>query len=161
MLRSIRIRVGGPLAGQDDGGGQTQEGGLPHLAERLNILFARIPQRGATQPYTNDRAADELNVAGISVTGTYLSQLRSGKRSNPSARLLAGIADLFEVPIGYFFDADQAAKIEEQLDALAALRSSGVRAILARTAGVSEAGIANLSAALEHIRHVERLNDEN
>lgn len=149
------------MADQDRGGNLPQEtAGLPHLAERLNILFARIPRRGGTQPYSNERAAEELSTAGISVTGTYLSQLRSGKRTNPSARLLAGIAELFEVPIGYFFDADQAARVEEQLDALAAIRSSGVRGILTRTVGVSEAGIANLSAALDHIRHVERLSDE-
>ena len=154
LSRKSDRAAGGPLAEQDD------SGGLPHLAERLNVLFARIPRRGGTQPYSNERAAEELAAAGISVTGTYLSQLRSGRRNNPSARLLAGIAELFEVPIGYFFDAEQAAKVEEQLDALVAMRNSRVRGILARTAGVSEAGIANLSAALDHIRHIERLNGE-
>jgi len=133
------------------------EGGLPRLADRLNVLFARVPRRGGTQPYSNDGAAEELSSAGVSVTGAYLSQLRSGKRNNPSARLLAAIADLFEVPVTYFFDADQAASIEAQLDTLAALRNAGVRGIVTRTAGVSDAGIANLAAILEQLRQMEGL----
>jgi len=130
---------------------------MPQLADRLNVLFARVPRRGGTQPYSNDRAAEELSAAGVSVTGAYLSQLRSGKRNNPSARLLAAIAALFEVPVTYFFDADQAASIEAQLDTLAALRNGGVRGIVTRTAGVSDAGIANLAAILEQLRQMEGL----
>jgi transcriptional regulator with XRE-family HTH domain len=49
-------------------------------------------------------AAEDLSAAGYTVTSGYLRQLRSGKRRNPTARLLAGIAKLFEVPITYFFD---------------------------------------------------------
>lgn len=135
-------------------------GGVPYLAERLNVLFTRVPRRGGTQPYSNERAAEELAAAGITVTGTYLSQLRSGKRNNPSARLLAAIADLFDVPITYFFDSDQAAKVEEQLDLLIAMRNTRVRNILARTAGVSDDGLANWGALLEQIRRIERLDDD-
>lgn len=139
-----------------------EDEGIPHLADRLNVLFGRVPRRGGSQPYSNERAAEELGVAGVSVTGTYLSQLRSGKRSNPSAKLLMGIADLFDVPITYFFDEDQAAKIEAQLDALAALRNAGVRGIVARAVGVSDVGIANLGGVLEQIRRIEGLpeNDD-
>ena len=78
-------------------------GGLPHLADRLNELFARVPRPGTNQPYSNDRAAEELSSAGVSVTGAYLGQLRSGKKSNPSARLIAGIAELFEAFARSFF----------------------------------------------------------
>lgn len=135
-------------------------GGLPHLADRLNVLFARVPRRGTNQPYSNDRAAEELSSAGVSVTGAYLSQLRSGKKNNPSARLLAGIAELFEVPITYFFDDEQARKIEEQLHTLVALRNTGVRGIVARSAGVSDAGIASLAAILQLLRRMEGLDDD-
>lgn len=137
-----------------------EAGGLPHLADRLNVLFARVPRPGTNQPYSNDRAAEDLSSAGVSVTGAYLSQLRSGKKHNPSARLLAGISDLFEVPITYFFDDEQARNIEEQLTALVALRSTNVRGIVARSAGVSDAGIANLAAILEQLRQMEGLEDD-
>jgi len=134
-------------------------GGLPHLADRLNVLFSRVPRPGTNQPYSNDRAAEDLSSAGVSVTGAYLSQLRSGRKNNPSARLLAGIADLFEVPITYFFDDEQARQIEAQLHTLVALRNAGVRSIVARSAGVSEAGIASLAAILEQLRRMEGLDD--
>lgn len=133
------------------------ESGLPHLADRLNVLFARVPRRDGTQPYSNDGAAEELTAGGVSVTGAYLSQLRSGKRNNPSARLLAAIAQLFGVPVTYFFDDEQASKIEAQLDTLVALRNAGVQGIVTRAAGVSDAGIANLAAILEQLRQMEGL----
>ena len=135
-------------------------GGLPHLADRLNVLFARVPRPGTNQPYSNDRAAEDLSSAGVSITGAYLSQLRSGKKNNPSARLLAGIADLFEVPITYFFDDEQAKKIEDQLNTLVALRKAGVQGIVARSAGVSEAGLASLAAILEQLRKMEGLDGD-
>lgn len=134
-------------------------GGLPHLADRLNELFARVPRPGTAQPYSNDRAAEELSSAGVSVTGAYLGQLRSGKKNNPSARLIAGIAELFEVPITYFFDDDQARQIEDHLNALIGIRSAGVRGIVARSVGVSDAGIASLAAILEQLRLIEGLDD--
>ena len=134
-------------------------GGLPHLADRLNELFARVPRPGTNQPYSNARAAEVLSSAGVSVTGAYLGQLRSGKKSNPSARLVAGIAELFEVPVTYFFDDDQARQIEDQLNALAGIRSAGVRGIVARSVGVSDAGIASLAAILEQLRLIEGLDD--
>lgn len=134
-------------------------GGLPHLADRLNELFARVPRPGTNQPYSNDRAAEELSSVGVSVTGAYLGQLRSGKKSNPSARLVAGIAELFEVPITYFFDDDQAQRIDDQLNALVGIRSASVRGLVARSVGVSDAGIASLAAILEQLRLMEGLDD--
>lgn len=135
-----------------------ETGGLPHLAERLDVLFARVP-RSNGHLYTNERAAEDLTEAGVSVTGAYLSALRSGRRNNPSARLLAAIADLFDVPITYFFDDEHARKVQEQLNTLASLRSAGVRGIVARSAGVSEDSIASLRALLEHLRKMEGLDD--
>lgn len=139
---------------------QHHGGGVPHLADRLNALFARVPQPGSTHLYSNERAAKELSAKGVKVTGTHLSLLRSGKRNNPSARLLAAIADLFDVPLTYFFDEHQAATINAELDLLAGLRDTQVRGILARAAGLSDSGRASLGAILDQIRQMEgREND--
>ena len=138
---------------------EEEVGGLPHLADRLNVLFARVPRPGTNQRYTNERAAEELTDAGVSVSGAYLSLLRSGKKNNPTARLLAAIAELFQVPITYFFDADEAERITQQLDLVVALRNAGVQGIVSRAAGVSDTGIANLAAILEQIRKMEGLDD--
>lgn len=133
--------------------------GIPHLADRLNALFARVPASGTSQLYSNDRAAKELGDAGVKVTGSYLSLLRSGKQRNPSARLLGAIADLFDVPVTYFFDDDQAAAINAELDLLIGLRDTQVRGILTRAAGLSDRGKANLGAILDQIRQMEGLDD--
>jgi len=134
--------------------------GLPHLAERLNLLFAHVPRTGGSELYSNDRAASDLAAAGISVTTGYLRQLRSGKRRNPTARLLAGIAQLFEVPITYFFDDDQADKITAQLQALTRLRAAGVRGIVARSGDLTAADLNALAPLLEQIRQLDQEADQ-
>ena len=134
--------------------------GVPHLAQRLNALFARIPQPGSAQLYTNERAAQQITAAGVRVTGTHLSLMRSGKRDNPSARLLAAIADLFDVPITYFFDDDQARSIERELVLLAGLRDADVRSILTRAADLSESSRASLGSVLNRIMEMENQRDD-
>lgn len=130
-------------------------GGVPHLAERLNALFERVPQPGTTRLYNNQSAAKAISATGVSLTGTHLSLLRSGKRNNPSARLLAAIADLFDVPITYFFDAELAQKIIHDLDLLAGLRDTQVRAILARAADLNDRHNVDLQALLDQINRLE------
>lgn len=139
--------------------GTAQGDGVPHLAQRLNALFARIPPPNSRQLYTNERAAKEITTAGVRVTGTHLSLMRSGKRDNPSARLLAAIADLFDVPITYFFDEDQARNIDSELAVLAGLRDADVRGILTRAADLSESSRANLGSVLNRIMEMENQRD--
>lgn len=130
--------------------------GLPRLAERLNVLFAHVPRPGGSELYTNERAASDLAAAGTSVTAGYLRQLRSGKRRNPTARLLAGIAQLFEVPITFFFDDDEADKIATQLHALTRLRAAGVRGIVARSGDLTAEDLTALAPLLERIRQLDQ-----
>lgn len=134
--------------------------GLPHLAERLNILFEHVPRRGGSDLYTNERAAEDLTAAGMPVTAGYLRQLRSGKRRNPTARLLAAIADVFDVPITYFFETEQADRIATQLRALTQLRTAGVREIMARSNGLSPQDLGDLGPILDQIRALESRDDE-
>lgn len=134
-----------------------EEVGLPHLAERLNVLFAHVPRAGGSELFSNERAAEDLSAAGYTVTSGYLRQLRSGKRRNPTARLLAGIAKLFEVPITYFFDDELAERMAAQLETLTQLRDAGVRGIVARSsAGPTANDIDELGPILEQIRRIER-----
>lgn len=134
--------------------------GVPQLADRLNALFKRVPQPDGQQLYTNERAAQELTNAGAKVTGTHLSLLRSGKRDNPSARLLAAIADLFDVPIAYFFDDAEARRIDGELELMVGLRDADVRGILTRAAGLSESSRASLGSVLNRILEMEKQRDD-
>lgn len=132
--------------------------GIPHFADRLNDLFRRIPKPNSAAPYSNDAVAEELGAQGISVTGVYLSQLRSGRKTNPSARLVGGLAKFFGVPVTYFFDEDEAEAIRSQLDALASLRDGRIQGIMTRTQGMSESGFAHLAGIIDHIRSIEGLD---
>ena len=113
------------------------DGGMPDLAERLNHLFATVPRPDRQGYWTNEQAAAELARLGTPMSHAYLSQLRTGKRDNPSARHLAAIAELFAVPMEYFFNTEIADKIDADLRLLAAIRDSGVKGVALRAHGAS------------------------
>lgn len=136
------------------------EVGIPHLASRLDALFVRIPRPGTEAPWSNDAVAEELTARGINVTAPYLSQLRGGKRTNPSARLLAGIADFFGVPITYFFDDDEHARITSQLDNLAAARDARLSGVLARTHTLSDESLSELAGIIEAVLRLQNQQGE-
>ncbi|MGL5825060.1 MAG: helix-turn-helix domain-containing protein [Nocardioides sp.] len=132
------------------------ERGVPHLAERLSDLFARVPQPGTTQPYNNEAAAEALRRQGVPVTGVYLSQLRNGKKDNPRAGLLAAIAQLFGVSIDYFFDATEAETVVMQLNRLARLRAAGLHELLARADEISPESLAQIAGIIDRIVQLEQ-----
>ena len=67
--------------------------GIPGLADKLNHLFATVPAPTKSGRYSNDTAAEALAAYGVTVSGVHLSHLRASRRDNPSARLLAALAD--------------------------------------------------------------------
>ncbi|MFF4954715.1 helix-turn-helix domain-containing protein [Streptomyces chattanoogensis] len=123
-----------------DDGRSKGAGGM--LAERLNHLFAHMHPAGA--PYTNAFVADEISggageYGGVRVTEQYLSMLRNGRRTNPSPELLRALAKFFAVPVGYLLgdlSQPQAARVEEEVRFLAAMRDQRVRAIALRSVGL-------------------------
>ena len=134
--------------------------GIPGLAEKLNHLFATVPAPTKSGLYSNDTAALALEERGVTVSGVHLSHLRSGRRDNPSARLLAALADLFGVPIGYFFDDTMEDQINAELDALIAFRDSRAKGLMMRAQGVSPESMEHLEAILERIRKIEGLDSD-
>lgn len=133
--------------------------GVPGLASKLEHLFATIPQPGNRGSYTNEAVAIELRKIGVSVTAVHVSNLRTGRRDNPSARLLAGLAEVFGVPIAYFFDPERERAVNEQLEALAELRDAQVQGLMLRSDGVDATTVMHFIAALKQIRGMEA-NDE-
>ena len=132
--------------------------GLPGLAEKLNHLFATVPAPTRSGLYSNDTAARALEERGVTVSGVHISHLRSGRRDNPSARLLAALAELFGVPIGYFFDTTMEDRINDELEALSALKDSRAKSLMLRAQGVSPESMEHLEAILERIRKIEGLD---
>lgn len=134
--------------------GQQDDSGLPRLASQLNHLFNTVPRPGGGL-WTNQDAAAAMSAAGVATSPAYLSQLRTGKRDNLSARHLAAIARLFSVPMDYFFDLELARRIDADLELLAAVRDAGVQSIALRAQGLSPESLAGVADMIEHIRRLE------
>lgn len=129
--------------------------GVPRLAEKLEHLFRTVPQADGT-PYTNEAAARELGSRlGVSVTTTHISHLRTGRRDNPSAMLLHGLAQLFGVPLAYFFDPERERTVNDQLAALGLLREAQVKSLMMRPGSGDPAALVALAEVLSRIREVE------
>ena len=133
--------------------------GVPGLADKLNHLFAAVPGPGRNGLYSNDAAAKALSKRGVTVSGVHISHLRSGRRNNPSARLLAAIGDLFEVPIGYFFDSDLSEHITAELDALTAMSDPRAKDLMVRAHGLSPESLEHLEVIMDRLRKIEGLDD--
>lgn len=133
--------------------------GMSDLARKLDRLFDAVPKPGGGR-YSNESAAQALAELGVTVTAQHLWHLRTGRRDNPSFRLLEGISRLFGVPIGYFSDEAIERQVSEQIATLASLRDSGVRSLLMRTQGVSPQNVQHLGAILEQIRRMEGLDED-
>lgn len=135
------------------------DGGVPGLADRLNHLFATVPRQDGKGYFTNEQAAAALTAAGTHVSDAYIGQLRNGKRNNPSARHLAAIAELFAVPVDYFFNPEVAANIDNDLRLLSAIRDSGIKGLALRAHGLSSETIASLASIIEQVRKIEQIPD--
>lgn len=73
------------------------------FAARLNRLFDTVypPGRG---PHTSAEVIAALKSEGVTMSAPYLSQLRSGNRTNPSAATMAALANFFRIKPAYFTD---------------------------------------------------------
>jgi transcriptional regulator with XRE-family HTH domain len=151
-----------PEAGQSPGAG-----GAGGLAEKLDRLFRavaapeRAPEGAGRREYTYREAAEAIRratgAAEPPVSPTYLWELRTGRRDNPTLRHLAGLAALFGVPPGYFFDDALSRGPDDELELLVALREPGVRELARRAAGLSPAALAALAGMVDHARRLEGL----
>ena len=126
------------------------------FADRLNRLFDTVypPGRG---PHTSAEVIAALKAEGITMSAPYLSQLRSGNRTNPSSATMAALANFFRIKPTYFTDDDYFAKLDQELTWLAEMRDEGVRRIAARTVGLSSEAKDDLVAHAEELRRKESL----
>ncbi|MCG5431423.1 helix-turn-helix domain-containing protein [Mycobacterium sp. MYCO198283] len=122
------------------------------FAARLNRLFDTVypPGRG---PHTSAEVIAALRSEGVNMSAPYLSQLRSGNRTNPSPATMAALAAFFRIKPAYFTDDDYYARLDEELTALAGMREEGVRRIAARVVGLSSRSQEELVRFAEELRH--------
>ncbi|MBP1162007.1 transcriptional regulator with XRE-family HTH domain [Rhodococcus sp. PvR044] len=126
------------------------------FASRLNKLFETVHPPGR-KPHTNAEVADALIEAGHHISKPYLSQLRSGQRTNPSNETVAALAKFFKVKPDYFFNDIYAAKIDHDLKLLSQLQGYGLRRLSSRAFDLSEESQTLLTAMAEKLRASEGL----
>jgi transcriptional regulator with XRE-family HTH domain len=125
------------------------------LAQKIETLFETI-RRTTGEPHSNEEVAAACQSAtGESFSRVYLWQLRTGRRDNPTKRHLEALAAFFQVPAAYFFDDDQSAVIQNELELLAALRDSTVRQVALRAVTLSPEGTASVLRMIEDIQRRE------
>lgn len=136
------------------------EGAGPRtLAEKLDHLFRTVHPPGRGE-YSFQEVAEAIRErGGPTISATYLWQLRRGVRDNPTKKHLEALADFFGVSPAYFFDDGSAARIETQLDMLAALRDANVREIALRAVGLSADSLSVVAEMIERVSQLEGLSE--
>jgi transcriptional regulator with XRE-family HTH domain len=128
------------------------------FSARLNRLFDTVypPGRG---PHTSAEVIAALKAEGVTMSAPYLSQLRSGNRTNPSAATMAALANFFRIKPAYFTDDEYYEKLDKELTWLANMRDEGVRRIAARTVGLSTEAQQDIVQKVDELRRREHLDD--
>jgi transcriptional regulator with XRE-family HTH domain len=127
------------------------------FAARLNRLFDTVypPGRGA---HTSAEVIAALKSEGITMSAPYLSQLRSGNRTNPSSATMAALANFFRIKPAYFTDDEYYEKLDKELSWLAAVRDDGVRRIAVRAVGLSAQAQQDVVERVNELRRAEHLD---
>ena len=131
------------------------------LAQRIDKLFKAVRPKG--REYTYDEVAQGCEATGGGTfSKTYVWQLRTGQRDNPTKRHLEALAAFFGVPASYFFDDDTAERVDSQLALAVALRDAAVRDIALRAMTMDEAtrrSVAQIVREISRIRQGQAADD--
>lgn len=88
------------------------------LAEKLNYLFAHCTLRNG-QEFTNAHVAAAICARGeVTISQSYIWQLRKSIKDNPTCKHLQVLASFFGVPVSYFFSEEVTNQINAQLENL-------------------------------------------
>jgi len=111
---------------------------LGSLAERINYLFASIaPEHGDRPEYTGQEVIGWLRQRGYELSASHLSELRRGIKTNPTMRVIDGLARFFAVRAGFLHgDPDAVRDVMAEIRLRRALREAQVTDIAARVAGL-------------------------
>lgn len=134
------------------------EGGVtrPSLADKINRLFQTVQVNG--REYTNEevsRGCSQLE-GSAAISKTYVWQLRTGQRDNPTKRHLEALATFFRVPAAYFFDEETSERVDLQLALLAALRNADIRSIALRALELDDSGRRSISRIVGEVADLHK-----
>jgi transcriptional regulator with XRE-family HTH domain len=131
------------------------------LAEKLEHLLTVTAPSGQRSP-SNEEVATAINIAAgeKTISATYVWQLRTGRKTNPTMRHLEALAQYCGVSPAYFLDEDESRRIDDQLSLLEALKQSDARDIALRSTGLSESSRRALHSMIDQLRKLEGLPDD-
>lgn len=93
---------------------------LPGFTEGLNRLvgtFCWRDEGGELQTYSTHTLAAALRERGYPTSDSYVYQLRTGAKANPSAIIIAGLSEAFgDLDVRFWFDPDERIRILRDLD---------------------------------------------
>ncbi|MDI3420594.1 helix-turn-helix domain-containing protein [Streptomyces luteolus] len=123
---------------------------MPPLADKIDKLFRTIRTNG--QEYTYEEVARGCSeLSGGTFSKTYVWQLRTGQRDNPTKRHLEALAAFFRVPAAYFFDDDTAERVDAQLAIASAMGNAEVRDIALRAMSMDDSGRKHLARIIHEV----------
>lgn len=123
---------------------------MPPLADKVDKLFRTIRTNGREYTYEEvARGCSELS--GGTFSKTYVWQLRTGQRDNPTKRHLEALAAFFRVPAAYFFDDDTAERVDAQLAIASAMGNAEVRDIALRAMSMDDSGRKHLARIIREV----------
>ena len=130
---------------------------LSTFADRLSHLFETV-KNSEGKPWTLSAVARELTDRfDLPTTQSYVSQLRSGMRTNPTIAYVSALAAIFGVPTSYLVDSGADGLSEAEVDLIAAMRAAGVVGIAMRAMDVPEASQKMVAQMLDSLREREGL----
>ncbi|WP_345713501.1 helix-turn-helix domain-containing protein [Kineococcus glutinatus] len=123
----------------------------PPLAERLQHLFEHHVNPRTQRRWTLRQVKDAVNAQGVTLSLSYLLQLRRGERDDPTLHQLTALARVFGVPPGYFVgDEETAARSEEVAQLEQAVQAHPeVRVWAERSLGMSPRDIHMITAMID------------
>lgn len=131
------------------------------FAQRLNALFAAVPAPDG-RPFTNEAVISGIaERGGDTISKGYLSELRSGKKDNPTLRHIEALADFFGVDPAYFVaDQARADEITEQIRLVRAMGDAGVQGLALRASEMSPKNFSLIEAMIEQVLKIEGEPDD-
>lgn len=126
------------------------------FAERLDHLF--LHEHPHTRgPFSPREVADAINQAAgeAIISHSYIWQLRTGKKDNPTRTHIQALAAFFKVSPLYFFDDEDGEQAEPALKR--ALRDTEVRDTALLAAGLSQQTLQTIKDMLARARTLEGL----
>ena len=107
------------------------------FAARLNRLFDCVYPPGQPR-YRDADVVAGVRSLGFSISRAYLSQLRSGRRTQPTDYTIEGLAAFFRVDIRYFSDDQYYQSLNDELTLLARPRNDAVARLAIRVASLPQ-----------------------